>query len=125
VVGSAALDGSTPFGNPTIEGEGRKLERRAEHQPRGSHAGLSRVRIGAPRGVTADPRAAAGNRAGRRAPREQRQKGKRRSICDLIQRRTSLLSTRARLSADTQSGAPSDATATTRPSKNVGAPESP
>ena len=38
VVGSAALDGSTPSGNPTIEGEGRKLERRAEHQPCGSHA---------------------------------------------------------------------------------------
>jgi len=38
----------------------------------------------------------------------------------LIQLRTSLLSTRARTSADAQSAAPSDAIATTRPLKNVG-----
>jgi hypothetical protein len=36
-----------------------------------------------------------------------------------------LLSTRARTSAEAQSAAPSDAIATTRPLKNVGAPESP
>jgi len=45
------------------------------------------------------------------------QNGKRRSICDLIQLRTALLSTRARTSADAQPAAPSDAIATTRPLK--------